>query len=345
MNMKRAITLGLASITIAFALAMPARADDLRNVKRGEPIPACKLPTLDASVVDSDALKGSVVVMVCVSANQRRSELAAMESSEVVREFAADHVKLVHVTADVVQKADFEKFRKERGIDAPLAFDADRAWYAKLGLIVFPTTVIISKEGKLANVISLHGGDYKHTLEAYIKHACGKINDEQLHQALEARASDDASPKSLASAHRALARSLREKGRLDAAKEELNKAREQDPENREIMLDFVELDIQMNNLDGADVLVDQVLKMQPDHRRAKQFQGIILYRRGNIDAAMVSLEESLKLNPSPEYAHYYLGRIYESKGDSAKAMEHYREALRHFVHDTDAPKDTQTPAK
>ena len=57
-----------------------------------------------------------------------------------------------HVTADAIQKAYFEKFRQDRGIRTPLALDADRTLYAKLGLIVFPTTVIISKDGKLANV-------------------------------------------------------------------------------------------------------------------------------------------------------------------------------------------------
>jgi len=331
MFVKNLVVLCLAAA--AMAISPAARADDLRNIKRGEPVPAFKLPTIDATVVDSEAMKGSVVVVVCLSANQRRSELAAMESAQVVHDMADPKVHLVHATADVVQKADFEKLRTDRAITVPLAFDGDRAWFAKLGLIVFPTTIVINPEGRLASVISLHGADYKRTLDAYIRHALGQWTDEQLKQALEVRASDEASPRSQASAHRALARSLRDKGRLDAAKSELNKAREFDPENREIMLDYAELDIVTGDLDGAGTLVDLVLTMQPDHRRAKQVKGIVLFRQGKLDEALRALEAALDLNPSPEQAHFYLGQIYEARGDPAKAMEHYRDGLRHALHE------------
>lgn len=323
----------LAVLSLATLFTFTARADDLRNVKRGEPVPSYRLPAIDGSLIESDGFKGSVVVLVCLSAEQRRSELAAMESFEIVQAAGADKVRLVHVTADVVQKSYFEKFRADRKITAPLAFDADRALYAKLGLIVFPTTIIVNAEGKLAHVISLHTGEYKHTLDTYLKHAMGTITDDQLKALLAARPADDASPRSVASAHRALARSLREKGQLQAARDELNKAREQDPENREVILDLADLDMTMNDLDAADALVQKVLDSQPDHRRAKQLKGITLYRRGQLDAAQAILLEALDLNPSPELAHYYLGRILEQKGETAKALEHYREALRRFVHE------------
>lgn len=330
----------LRSLTL-FALlglmAGPARADDLRNVKRGEPVPAYRLPSLDGTVVDSDALKGSVVVIVCLSAEQRRSELAAMDSDAVVHAFESDQVKLVHLTADLIQKAYFEKFRADRGIAATLAFDADRALYAKLGLIVFPTTIIVNRDGKLAQVISLHDAKYKHVLDAYLRHTLGKINDDQLKELLVEHASDSGSPKSTASAHRALARTLREKGQLDQAKDELVKAGEQDPENAEVMLDLADLELFQGDLDGAEAQIQKVLQSKPDHRRAKQLKGVLLFRRGQYNEAEVVLVEALNLNPSPEVAHYYLGRIYEQKGQTDKALEHYREALRRFVHEPTAP--------
>ncbi len=323
-------------------LAPCARADDLRNVKHGEAVPTLKLPAIDGSVVDSDAMKGSVIVYVCLSAEQKRSELAAAESQQVMAAFANEPVRLVHVTSDVVQKAYFERYRAEHTINAPLAFDADRVFYAKLGLIAFPTTVVVTKEGKLDSAILLHGNDYKNTLDAYIRHAMGTLTDAELKERLAARPSDKGSPKSAASAHRALAKLMRDKGQFEEARAELAKGLELDPENHEMMLDMVEIELGTSNLDKAELLVTKVLAAQPDHRRAMQLKGTVLFRRDRLDDAQTILEQALPLNPSPELVHYYLGQIMERKGDKDKAIEHYREALRHFL--KEAPSTPPAPA-
>ena len=54
MLFARMFTTGLAVLALAGATALPARADDLRNVKRGEPAPSFKLPTIQGTVADSD---------------------------------------------------------------------------------------------------------------------------------------------------------------------------------------------------------------------------------------------------------------------------------------------------
>jgi thioredoxin-like negative regulator of GroEL len=334
--------LTIPTLTI-LTLVLPASGDELRNVKKGEPLPACKLPAIDGAVVDSESLKGSVVVYVCLSAEQNRSELAATESFQVVHSFGNEPVKLIHVSADVLAKPYFEKFRAEHSITSPLALDADRNFYAKLGLIVFPTTVIVNKEGKLDSVISLHSSEYKSLLDAHVRHALGTLSDKDLEARLSTRASEESSPKSAASAHRALARLMREKGQLDQAKAELLKGRQMDPDNREIMLDLADLDISSGDLDGADDLIAKVLQSQPDHRRAKQLKGVVLFRRDRLEEARVILEESLALNPSPELAHYYLGRIFETQGKTEQALEHYKAALKYFVKESDPGARSTSP--
>lgn len=321
---------------VVLVLSTAARAEDLRNVKHGEPVPTLKAPTVDGSVVSSESMKGSVIVYVCLSAEQKRSEQAAIDSQLVFDALGDTPARLIHVTSDVVQKAYFQALRTDHGIRAPLAFDADRAFYATLGLIAFPTTVIVDKEGKLNSVILLHGSDYKNALDAHVRHAMGTLSDEELKDRLAARTSEKGSPKSAASAHRALARLMRDKGQFQEARSELIKGLELDPGNHEMMLDMVEVDLAMNAIDSADSIVATVLAAQPDHRRAMQFKGIILFRRGQLDEAQAILEKALPLNPSPEVVHYYLGQIMERKGDKDKAIEHYRESLRHFMKEPQA---------
>lgn len=330
MNLRNTILPLLAAVSF-LSLSPGARADDLRNIKHGAPVPACKLPAIDGTVVDSDTMKGSVVVYVCLSADQKRSDAAATESQQVVEAIGNEPIRLIHLTSDVVDRAYFEKFRQEHKITAPLLFDADRAFYAKLGLIAFPTTIIVNKDGNLENAIFLHGNDYKNLLDSYIRHALGSITDEELQSRLSARPSDKGSPKSAASAHRALARLMREKGQLDAARTELAKGLELDPSNHEMMLDMAEIELASGNLDKAELNVAKVLAVQSDHRRAMQIKGTIFFRQDKLDEAQVILEQALPLNPSPEVVHYYLGQIMERKGDKDKAIEHYRESLKHFM--------------
>ncbi len=323
----------------ALAFTPAARADALRNIATGEPVPAFHLPTLDGAVVDSASLGGNVLVVVCVSAEQRRSELAAFDSFHVVQACGEEPVRLVHVTADAIQRAYFEKFRQDRGITAPLALDADRTLFGKLGLIVFPTTIVITPDGHLAHVISLHDDSYPRTLDAYIHHALGTIDDAALKERLAAHTEDNPSPRSQASAHRGLARSLREKGHLTEARAELITAREQDPANHEVLLDLVDIDIELADLDEADAILATLLETNPNDIRSKELKGIVLFRRGELDAARKVLQDALTLNPAPQRIHYYLGRIAESTGDTRGALEHYREALRRFLHEPESPAD------
>jgi tetratricopeptide (TPR) repeat protein len=234
-----------------------------------------------------------------------------------------------------VHKPYFERFREERTLDAPLALDADRALYGRLGLIVFPTTIVIDREGKLAHVISARAPDYPHILACYARHTLGSLTDEQLEEALKARASSEGSPKSLASTHRAAARLLREKGLYKAAHDELEKALQNVPDDADILLDLADLDLHTGDLQAADGLIATVLATHPEHRRAQQIRGIILFRRGELEEAEAVLLKALHLNPDPARVHYYLGRIYEQKGQLPQALEHYRDALRRVLNEPD----------
>jgi tetratricopeptide (TPR) repeat protein len=325
------------------ARAGVARADELRNIKAGALLPTYSLPTAGGSTVDSAAMKDNVVVLVYLSADQRSSELAAADSSTVLQALKGEPVKLVHVIVDVDARAYFDRFRAEHRIDVPLAIDAERSLYHELGLIVVPTTIISDKQGRLAHVIALRGPDYPKLLEAYIRHSLGKLSDGQLRESLKTTTPAEDPNKTIAAAHRAAAKRFREKGRLDAARAELLQAREEEPQDREVLLDLADIDLANNALDEADRSIAEVLAAQPDHRRAKQLKGISLYRHGKLDEAEKILLEALSLNPEPVRVHYFLGRIYEAKGDTAKALEHYREALQKTLHE-DGSEPIATPA-
>ncbi|HHN78230.1 MAG TPA: tetratricopeptide repeat protein [Phycisphaerales bacterium] len=330
MNIRHMAWLLVGGLVLAGSAPEPV-GDHIRNVKTGEPIPAFRLPTVEGKFIDNSKSKDKVLVLVYLSAEQKSSELAAAESSAVLKKFKDEPVQMVHVTADVAYKRYFDQLRQQNGIEVPLGLDASRRLYGQLGLIVFPTTIIADKTGKLTHVISTHGPEYPRVLEAYIRHTLGMIDEKGLKDQLDAGPTSIGSPKSLASRHRAAARLLRDKGLIEDARRELIKALAFDPENPNIRLDLADVDLSAGQNAEALEMAMAVLEKTPTHRLARQLAGIAKFKLGEIDEAKNFLTEALELNPQPARALYYLGRIEEMQGNTRVALLHYRESAERLL--------------
>ncbi len=301
--------------------------DDLRNLARGEVVPSFTLRGLDGQEIMSGEFAGKVVVLAYLSAEQRSSELAAKDVSELAARLDREDLVVVLATADVVHQAYFEDFRDEMKITAPLGFDLSRELYGELGLIVMPTTIVIDREGRLAHVISIHRSDYAYELEAQTLHSLGELDDAGLAERLAVRSYERGTPKSRAMRHRAAAKLLREKGLAESAELELKKALELDSENNDIPLDLAEIYLELGRLEEADGVIQSALKENAKNRRAQLLHGMYLFQTDELEEAKAVLEEVLILNPDPARTHFYLGMIAEKQGDYAGAAAHYREAL------------------
>ncbi|MHC4948824.1 MAG: peroxiredoxin family protein [Planctomycetota bacterium] len=319
--------LSLLAVLAVGVVAPRAGADELRNLKVGDALPAFTLNGLDGKVIEHGILEGRTAVLVFVAAHQRSSEAATTEAHAVARDLRNRDVVLLFVTADVVESVYFRELRDRVNVHTPLGLDVDRGLYGALGLIVLPTTVVIDREGRLAHVISSHRSDYPHRLRAYVEHALGDIDDEELERRLTYESFRRDRPEDRIARHRAAAKLLRETGLLPDAENELRAALEIDADDPGALLDLAALSVALDRLDEAETLVERVLAAQPKHRRAKLVHGIVLYHRDRLDEAEVVLTETLLLNPDPVYSHYYLGLIRERKGDHAAAAEHFRESL------------------
>jgi len=318
-------------IAFAWSWTQPAVAfadDELRTISRGEAVPEFILRGLDGKEIKSTEYnKGKVVVLTYLSAEQHSSELAAKDVSDLATRLANDDLRVILVTADVVHQSYFENLLSEMKITAPFGFDVSRDLYAKLGLIVMPTTIIIDKQGKLAHVIAIHRSDYAYDLEAHTLHTLGILNDKQLADRLAVHTYERGTPKSRATRHRAAANLLRKKGLAESAEAELKKALALDPENNDILLDMAEIELERGQLDNAKEIIDKSLKQNADNRRAQLLHGMFLFQTDQLDEAKTVLEKVLILNPDPARTHFYLGLIAERQEDYKSAVMHYREAL------------------
>jgi len=326
MNTTRSRTL----ITISLALTgllCAALAEPGDKLVPGDAFPSYQLRTTEGKAIESPVNTDKVRVIIYVIAKQRGSERAIADASKIFDDFDEQDVELIFVSAGSEESEYFQRFWKEKHINGTLAFDPDRKLYAQLGLIAFPSTLIINAEGKLVHALSTHSPNYPHVLDGYIRHSLGLIDDSGLEEHLKARSLPTSSPKSIASRHRAVARLMKEKGLLDTAEKELLEALTHDHESLEIRLDLAELCLHLDRLDEASHYIDQVKQVDPENRHGLLLKGILLYQQSNYDEAQQVLSEALVLNPDPARTHYYLGRIYEAVGSKDQSIYHYRQAL------------------
>jgi len=327
----------LLSLALACAVNPPAPApppgttDSLRRVAVGDVVPDFKLPTLDGAPLGRDDLRGRAVILVFLSAQQRRSELAAREAHNLCRTLHRNDLALVFATADTDELGAFRKARATTGITEPLLLDADRSLYGDLGLIVLPTTIVIDPQWHLAHVISSHRADYETMLQAYAEHAVGAIDDDTLTARLSASGFHPDPTEQKIAQLRASAAILRQRGMTAEAERELRAALELEPAHLDAQLDLAALLIGDGRFDEAGSIMEAVLATHPGQRRARLLQGIVFYHTGRLDEAEAVLNEMLVFNADPAVTHYYLGLVYEARKDSARAMEHYKASLERLL--------------
>lgn len=304
-----------------------APADRLRNIEPGEPLPPFRAAGLDGKPVEIGGATGDVQVLLYLSAGQRHSEEALTTAHAVTQDIGAKKLQLVYMSADLDQTDHFRQLRERSGAHEPFALDQEREYYGSLGLIVFPTTVIASQDGKLLHVIAGCTRDYEHRLDTYCRHALGQFDDAELAKRLTGQPEVRDDGRARADRHRAVAAVLRSKGLSADAIRELEEALAADPTCAAAVVELAELLVVQGRIDDAERHVKELLARSPGHPGARLTLGFLRLKRGKLDEAEKLLKEALAHNPDPVRVRFYLGQLYEQKDAYKLAAQYYREAL------------------
>ena len=125
-----------------------------------------------------------------------------------------------------------------------------------------------------------------------------------------------------------LGNALFEKGRVDDAIAQYQKALEINPDYAEARNNLGNALLQQGKVDEAIVQLQRALQLKPDYAEACGNLGNALLQQGKVDEAMEHVQRALQINPDSANAHDILGNAFLQKGNVDGAILEYQAALR-----------------
>jgi len=130
-----------------------------------------------------------------------------------------------------------------------------------------------------------------------------------------------------AGAHSNLGNALLHEKREDEAIIECQKALEIDPNIAQADYNLGNALFQKGQADEAMAHYQKALEINPDYFQASYNLGTVLYQKGQVDEAIAQFQKVLEINPGDAEAHNNLGVALFQKGQVDEAIEQYQKAL------------------
>ncbi len=312
-----------------FLLFHPAGAID---IPVGTTAPGFALPTIDGKLFSLARYRGSIIILIYWRRDQPRSLLSLKDGQDILSRFGDRGVKVVGLIANSDNIDHVNTILKDNKITYSVLLDSERQVFGDYGIHVYPSTIIINREGRIAKGVPGHALNYRQVIEAHVRYILGDIDEQKMHEL--AFPQKKIIEESVLTAHRLynLALKFTDDGFLDMAVETVKKSLDanKDSAQSHILLGFLYLE--ENNANTAFESFNEALRLEPDSHDAKTGLGGALILKGDIERALDVLTDAVSENPYPEMTYYELGRVYELKGDKDRAIEMYKKALQEIIH-------------
>lgn len=310
---------------VIFLLFTPA--SDAISISYGGAAPDFTISSVEGKSISLKDYKGKVVVIIFWRTEQERSLLALQDAKDILEKYKSKGMEIISVIEESDNKEEALMIFKNNGIDYPLLIDTERRIYSDYGVRVFPTTVIIDKQGLIAYDIPSHPLTYKTKLRGYIKKAFGEIDESELEEVLSPHKEEK--DKSFLEASRLynLALKFTESRMLDAAIDTAIKSVNANPDMIESRILLGYLYLETKEADKALDAFNKAMELDPKSHDAQTGLGGALILKGEIDRAIELLNSAALANPYPQMTFYELGKAYELKGEKDKSIEMYKKAI------------------
>jgi tetratricopeptide (TPR) repeat protein len=130
-----------------------------------------------------------------------------------------------------------------------------------------------------------------------------------------------------AEAHSNLGMALFQKGQVDEAVAHYQKALEINPNDATTHYNFGNALFQKGQVDEAVAHYQKALEIQPSFAAAHSNIGNALFQKGQLNEAVAQFQKALEINPNDAEVHYNLGNALFQKGQVDEAVTQYQKVL------------------
>lgn len=326
---KRIATCAVSALVMVQSLLCTTLQAGRHASEIGNKIPEFSATMLSGQVFTFKHNKGKALILVFVSAKQKRSTRAAADIEKIVRQLQTNTERLETVIAvNDPNGVDFQLKQNDTAKNIHVLLDTEYKLWGKFGIIATPTVVISDTNDKVICVKAGYGYDFAPMVRAYVNQALGIAQKTAPVDAGRVKTVSNDTIAARLKRHLQMAKILEQKGRLESAIAEIQKARELDPNSPEAALELGELFCRAGRSKAAlDITESLRVTSRLDKARLLLISGWAKRQMGELDTAKKLLLEATTLDPKSARALFELGKIYQAKQQNDKAMESYYKAL------------------
>jgi len=301
-----------------------------RSVNVGMAAPPVAVRDLDAKAITISFGK-RVVVLGFSRPNQPFSLEALKDLEQIGKEFSSKGVEIVAIFEATGQPHPVQESIKTLGLSYPIYLDPDRQVEEAYGVIVFPSTGIVGKDGRLKFYLPSRNSNYREIVRERLRVELGLITEKDFEQRMKQIGEELGGERVRAEVHLKTALRLSRQGKPKEALQELMQARAMDPDLMDVHLALGYAHLDSGEAEAAQREFEWVLERYPASPSAKLGLGIITVRVGSLDKGIQMLKEAVQINPDPVKGYYELGKAYERKSDLGQALHAYKWAVRKLL--------------
>ena len=295
----------------------------------GEKLPEFSGTTLKGRTFTYKHNQSNALMVVFLSPGHERSIRAVKDINDILSQLETNTERLQTVIAvDKSDNIDLSSMQKDTSGTVNILLDSEYKLWGKFGIIAVPTVVISDTNDTVICIKAGHGYDFAPVVRAYLNQALGLIQKKKPEEAGRVETVANDTIEARIKRHLQMAKMLEQKGRLESARAEIQKARELNPESAEAALELGELYCRAGRNDAA-LKITGSLKVTTRFQEARllTISGWAKRQLNDFDKAEKLLLEATTIDPKSIRALFELGKVYQSKQQIDKAMNSYREAL------------------
>ena len=294
----------------------------------GEKLPEFSGTTVDGQTFTYKHNQSNALMVVFLSPGHERSARAVKDINDILSQLTnAERLQTVFAT-DKPNGFDFPSIQKNSPGNIHVLLDSEYKLWGRFGIIAAPTVVISDTNDTVLCIKAGHGYDFAPVVQAYLNQALGLTQKKNPQEAGRVKTVANDTTAARIKRHLQMAKLLEQKGRLESAIAEIQKARELDPNSIEAAMELGEIFCRADRSEEA-LSITESLKVtkRVDKARLLLISGWAKRQMGDLDTAEKLLLEATKIDPKSARALFELGKVYQSKQEVDKAMKSYHKAL------------------